>query len=214
MCEALAVRRMLVSAFYHGQADAIVEKRLFVAATQEVPPHILLLFVRVADYDERGAESASSKHVFLLPGVERQFGFVLQRGEEWWCVLSHSCFVQLFFALLEHLVADPEYAAELNETPLPKPGRSFPPRGDLVLKVSGGGKREAVWTDRLGALAPQDALCNGRSQLQAAVRGAAMRPDWPGAVPADAGAAGGAARHQRGQSVAVRARARVAALSL
>jgi hypothetical protein len=127
---------MLVSAFYQGKGDAIVDKRLLAAGTvQEVPPHILLAFVRVADYDESGTESASSKHVFLLPGAERQFGFVLQRGEAWWCVLSHSCFVQLFYALLDHLVGDPEYLLELNETPLPKPGRCFPPRGDLVLKL-------------------------------------------------------------------------------
>jgi hypothetical protein len=128
---------MLVSAFYRGQGDAIVEKRLFAGAgsAQEVPEHILLSFARVAGYNERGEDSGSSKHAFLLPGSERQFGFVLQRGEAWWCVLSHSCFLQLFFALLEHLVLDPDYVEELNETPLPKPGRSFPPRGDLVLKV-------------------------------------------------------------------------------
>lgn len=126
----------LVSAFYRGESDLLVRRQLFVPAAAEVPEHILLAFVRLR---EAAGEGVNRKHVFLLPGVDRQFGFVLQRGTAWWCLLSRSCFLQLFFALLKHAVGDPDCVQAVNEAPLPRPGRPFSPRGDLALRVRQGG---------------------------------------------------------------------------
>ena len=97
--------------------------------------------------------SAKLKHLFVMPGSSRMYGFarrLFRHGEnggggafwEWSVLLSESCFIGLFYVLLDHLAAMDQavrirYLELLFVAEVPRPGRSYPPidGSSLVLRM-------------------------------------------------------------------------------
>jgi hypothetical protein len=127
---------MLFNSFYRGRNSQEFDAALVLSSPEsgQAPDKILLSFV----FPEATVTSQSDEmfFLFILPGKEKQFGYVLRRSDGFLLFLSSLCLPTLFASLTRYLVqnSDFDFVHVLHQEPLPKPGRSFALRRAFALK--------------------------------------------------------------------------------
>lgn len=130
---------MLFNAFYRGRLDGDGFDYALVLSSPEAgqaPDKILRSFV----FPETKADASVKEDIFfcfILPGKEKQFGYVLRKQDGSFSLfLSSLCLPTMFSSLSKYLHHnnDFDYVNSLHQEPLPKPGRSFALRRAFTLK--------------------------------------------------------------------------------